>query len=160
VRADNIDLVCDTGPEAVQRTEAYYRGVLGLADTAGTCNDTLVALCGPARDYHSCPSCLTKNQAALSAAGCSTAQLHTFCRVRPYDTECPAPKAAIRVEDMKLLVECYDLSTAAFTGRRLLYNLTAVRFSPMAVIGCWLSACLHHCSVVDRMAQPSGLLMA
>ena len=83
--------------------------MLGLADTAGTCNDTLVALCGPARDYHSCPSCLTKNQAALSAAGCSTAQLHTFCRVRPYDTECPAPKAAIRVEDMKLLLECYDL---------------------------------------------------
>mmetsp|Transcript_3264 Transcript_3264/g.8446 ORF Transcript_3264/g.8446 Transcript_3264/m.8446 type:complete len:156 (+) Transcript_3264:251-718(+) len=46
---------------------------------------------------------------------------------RPYATECPAPKAALRVGDLKLLAECYAPTPApgAFRGKLELYNLTA-----------------------------------
>lgn len=42
-----------------------------------------------------------------------------------FATECPAPKAAIRIGDLKLLAECYDTATATLTGAVALYNLTA-----------------------------------
>ena len=42
-----------------------------------------------------------------------------------FSTECPAPKAAIRRGDLKLLVECYNSSIHKFTGRLELYNVTA-----------------------------------
>jgi hypothetical protein len=44
-----------------------------------------------------------------------------------FATECPAPKAALRVGELKLLVECYNASTHAFTGALQLYNLSADR---------------------------------
>ena len=42
---------------------------------------------------------------------------------RGYTTECPAPKAAVRVGDLKLLSECYQ--EGALTGALELYNLTS-----------------------------------
>lgn len=42
-----------------------------------------------------------------------------------YNTECPAPKAAIRVGDLKLLAECYDVSSSSFVGKMFLYNVSA-----------------------------------
>merc|ERR1712166_46309 len=42
-----------------------------------------------------------------------------------YKTECPAPKAALRVGDMKILAECYDTASSSLTGGKWLYNLTA-----------------------------------
>ena len=44
---------------------------------------------------------------------------------RPFRTECPAPKAALRVGDLKLLVECYNATSHTFTGTIQLYNLSA-----------------------------------
>ena len=44
---------------------------------------------------------------------------------RGYSTECPAPKAGIRMGELKLLAECYDQSSQTFTGKLLLYNLSA-----------------------------------
>lgn len=40
-----------------------------------------------------------------------------------YATECPAPKAAVRVGDLKLLAECY--SAGRLTGKLELYNVTS-----------------------------------
>ena len=40
-------------------------------------------------------------------------------------TECPAPKLAVRVGELKLLAECYDAAAHVLTGRLELYNLTA-----------------------------------
>jgi len=42
-----------------------------------------------------------------------------------FKTECPAPKAAIRIGDMKLLAECFDAASASLTGRVFLFNVTA-----------------------------------
>lgn len=42
-----------------------------------------------------------------------------------FSTECPAPKAALRRGDLKLLVECYNSTTHSFVGKLALYNLTA-----------------------------------
>ena len=42
-----------------------------------------------------------------------------------YKTECPAPKAAIRVGDLKLLVECFNSTKEQHFGRKLLYNITS-----------------------------------
>lgn len=42
-----------------------------------------------------------------------------------FRTECPAPKAGLRVGDLKILAECYNAASADFTGKLLLYNITA-----------------------------------
>ncbi len=42
-----------------------------------------------------------------------------------FNTECPAPKAAMRVGDIKLLAECFDTTTLSFKGKLLLYNVSA-----------------------------------
>jgi arylsulfatase I/J len=41
-----------------------------------------------------------------------------------FATECPAPKAAVRVGELKLLAECYDATTGKLTGNLELYNVT------------------------------------
>lgn len=53
--------------------------------------------------------------------------INTVCDTDPssFATECPAPKAAIRIGDLKLLVECFDTTSLDFTGRVMLYNITA-----------------------------------
>ena len=117
----NIDLICDTGPAAQQRTALYHTKRLELAGNrfAVNCSSALSALCGPEQRYHDCPPCLLNNSEALSDAGCDAEQLSSYCGNKKYDTECPAPKAAIRRGEMKLLVECYDMSTSSFTGAYL-----------------------------------------
>lgn len=42
-----------------------------------------------------------------------------------FTTECPAPKAALRRGDLKVLTECYNTSVHGFTGRVELYNVSA-----------------------------------
>ena len=42
-----------------------------------------------------------------------------------YRTGCPAPKAAMRVGDMKILAECFDTKSLSFKGKMFLYNVTA-----------------------------------
>merc|ERR1711964_239140 len=42
-----------------------------------------------------------------------------------FTTECPAPKAGLRVGNLKLLAECYNTSSGLFSGKLLLYNVTA-----------------------------------
>ena len=44
-----------------------------------------------------------------------------------FKTECPAPKAAMRVGDLKVLAECFDSASLSFKGRMSLYNITADR---------------------------------
>jgi hypothetical protein len=124
----NIDLVCDTGPVASLRTASYLARMSELRGWGLNCTSELHTLCGSERSYHDCTPCLLNNTDALTTAGCTAEQLSQYCagNHNGYDTECPAPKAALRTSaGMKLLVECYDLSTKSFTGRRLLYNLTS-----------------------------------
>jgi len=42
-----------------------------------------------------------------------------------YTTECPAPKAALRLGDLKILAECFDGASLSFMGRVELYNISA-----------------------------------
>jgi len=42
-----------------------------------------------------------------------------------FKTECPAPKAGLRLGDLKLLAECYDAASGTLSGKLLLFNVTA-----------------------------------
>merc|ERR1719198_2507427 len=55
---------------------------------------------------------------------CDDRPWHTL-DTRSYNSEVPAPKAGIRVGDMKLLIECYDWDNGETQGRHQLYNITA-----------------------------------
>ena len=72
-------------------------------------------------------------EAAEAAEAAAQLILHTFtddapyysAAPRAYNTECPAPKAALRVGSLKLLAECFDAASASFIGRLELYNVSS-----------------------------------
>ena len=71
-----------------------------------------------------------------------------------FRTECPAPKAAIRVGELKLLAECYDPHAHAWTGTVQLFNLSADE-SEQRDISAILPADLHRLSaqLLPRAAE-------
>ena len=86
-------------------------------------------------DGHDHWSCLLDGGAACSPRSDVVMNINVVCDVPgaqgapgvrgDFTTECPAPKAALREGDLKILAECYNMSTHGFTGRLELYNVSA-----------------------------------
>ena len=126
----NIDLTCDTPPtpHPPPGPPAPPGECLKSCADSSTCDChcycTVCNGCG-----EGCYDTCAKNRTSTCKSGCT----NTLASLPPpppppprnYDTECPAPKAGIRVGDHKLLVECYDGATQAISGKVVLFDLSA-----------------------------------
>ena len=77
-------------------------------------------------DSHDMWDCLWQGNLTACTRENIILNINTVCDLddTDYETECPAPKAAIRVGDLKLLVECFNSTNGPF-GRKILYNITS-----------------------------------
>jgi len=141
----NIDLTCDTPPPPPAPPAPCPAG--GKCDCrcfkqcGSKCGDGCYDKCaGKSGCTENCPATAEEADAApASAVGDAAREARLSgglaaaeggrrqLKQQRYNTECPAPKAGIRVDDgahsYKLLVACYDKTSRTIKGRRALFDL-------------------------------------